>query len=1091
MPTDFSHVYAGLKDFQQATVEHVAARLYGDPPVPRFLVADEVGLGKTLVATGVVAKTIEHHLAKDTKRIDIIYICSNGEIARQNTARLVNRLAIPGLEDVRPIDRMTLLPRAARELNRQRVNIVALTPGTSFSLRSSEGIAEERMLLYTLLWDEWGADALKGNPSLRVFAGWSGFERFAERARRYRRQIDLDQELSRDFHRAVRARDQESRRRREPTLRDEFDELRQLFYRDRDPGRRPREHFDRRRDFIGELRALLARTCIYALKPELVILDEFQRFKGLLDGTDPASDLANVLFEYPDVRLLLLSATPYKMYTVADDTDDDHYADLVRTLRFLGGENMAAGFSDDLRGFRRRILAVDGDRDFTEARSAKTRIEQTLRSVVVRTERLASTPDRSGMLMESHAHPAVLEAADVSAYLGLEKVTQLLDGGPVLDFWKDTAYPLNFMEDYKLSRAFNVALSGNGNVVGLAEIFDQHHLLLSWDEVVQYQQLDPANARLRSLMTDVMDSGAWQLAWLPPALPYYELGPPWNDPDLVRFSKRLVFSAWKVVPKVIGAMLSYETERRLMTSGGRTAQNTAEAHEKFRPLLQVTRSAGRLTGMPVFVLVYPSPELARLGDPRAIAAELGAAGETVGLEPVLAAVRQRVATALEPLVSEATGEGPPDERWYWAAPLLLDQAADGSWNREWWAEEDLANQWLSQDDQADGSASEGWKAHVDQARDLLEGRVELGRPPDDLIEVLAELTVGGPAVTVLRALARQIPVEGGVQDPSMRDWAAYIAWQFRSLFNQPELTNFLRSTASTRRREDTYWRLVLRYCLNGCLQAVLDEYFHVLVEALGVAGAPADQALERIGNTVSDSQSIRTANYAVEEIVLDGANVEAVRHRMRGRFALRFGDDRGDEERSAQRQTDIRSAFNSPFWPFVLATTSVGQEGLDFHQYCHAVVHWNLPSNPVDLEQREGRVHRYKGHAVRKNVATAHRAAAFGPDQDPWTALFSAAAAGRDAAHSELVPYWVYPIPGGAQIERHVPALPLSRDRARLEALRRSLAIYRLVFGQPRQDDLVAYLQTRFSEDEIKQLQDELRIDLSPSPLASAPVGEV
>ena len=38
----------------------------------------------------------------------------------------------------------------------------------------------------------------------------------------------------------------------------------------------------------------------------------------------------------------------------------------------------------------------------------------------------------------------------------------------------------------------------------------------------------------------------------------------------------------------------------------------------------------------------------------------------------------------------------------------------------------------------------------------------------------------------------------------------------------------------------------------------------------------------------------------------------------------------------------MREAFNSPFWPFVLATTSVGQEGLDFHQYCHAVVHFGL-----------------------------------------------------------------------------------------------------------------------------------------------------
>jgi len=62
------------------------------------------------------------------------------------------------------------------------------------------------------------------------------------------------------------------------------------------------------------------------------------------------------------------------------------------------------------------------------------------------------------------------------------------------------------------------------------------------------------------------------------------------------------------------------------------------------------------------------------------------------------------------------------------------------------------------------------------------------------------------------------------------------------------------------------------------------------------------------------------------------------------------------------RADQVRTAFNSPFWPFVLASTSVGQ-GLDFHLYCHAVVHWNLPSNPVDLEQREGRVHRFNARS--------------------------------------------------------------------------------------------------------------------------------
>jgi hypothetical protein len=63
---------------------------------------------------------------------------------------------------------------------------------------------------------------------------------------------------------------------------------------------------------------------------------------------------------------------------------------------------------------------------------------------------------------------------------------------------------------------------------------------------------------------------------------------------------------------------------------------------------------------------------------------------------------------------------------------------------------------------------------------------------------------------------------------------------------------------------------------------------------------------------------------------------------------MRYGDERGGEREETQlRKEAVRTAFNSPFWPFVLATTSIGQEGLDFHPFCHAVVHWNLPSNPV------------------------------------------------------------------------------------------------------------------------------------------------
>ena len=76
-----------------------------------------------------------------------------------------------------------------------------------------------------------------------------------------------------------------------------------------------------------KLRRLLADACLDALEPDLIILDEFQRFKELLDTHTPSGELAQHLFEYEDshtkVRTLLLSATPYKMYTLSHEADDN------------------------------------------------------------------------------------------------------------------------------------------------------------------------------------------------------------------------------------------------------------------------------------------------------------------------------------------------------------------------------------------------------------------------------------------------------------------------------------------------------------------------------------------------------------------------------------------------------------------------------------------------------------------------------------------------------------------------------------------------------------------------------------------------
>ena len=223
---------------------------------------------------------------------------------------------------------------------------------------------------------------------------------------------------------------------------------------------------------------------------------------------------------------------------------------------------------------------------------------------------------------------------------------------------------------------------------------------------------------------------------------------------------------------------------------------------------------------------------------------------------------------------------------------------------------------------------------------------------------------------------------------------------------------------------------------------------------------------------MTEALSTRSAVNTVEQVRVVDGEIRLGEHRMSSHFAARYGRAQSSDQ-AAMREATIRTAYNSPFRPFVLASTSVGQEGLDFHTYSHAIVHWNLPGNPVDLEQREGRVHRYKGHAIRKNVAAEYGLAALNPEScDPWSTVFAAAQAASSDEDSDIKPFWIFTRPDGAVIERYVPALPLSREAQQYRRLLRTIGAYRLVIGQPRQDDLIRYIGEDISW---------LRINLTPS----------
>ena len=218
---DPNAVLDGLKGFQRDTVEYAFERLYtASDSSRRFLVADEVGLGKTLVARGVIARAIDHLWDGDHRvdQIDIVYICSNAQIARQN----VRRLQIGTGRFVRA-GRLGLLPREIHDLKANRVNYLALTPGTSFDLRSSMGTAEERVVLYHLLQRVW-PDHRKGPMNvLQGYVRKTGH--FRRQLNEFRRSGRIDDDLGNAFKRRLIEEGED--------LREQYEDLCRRFWRTR------------------------------------------------------------------------------------------------------------------------------------------------------------------------------------------------------------------------------------------------------------------------------------------------------------------------------------------------------------------------------------------------------------------------------------------------------------------------------------------------------------------------------------------------------------------------------------------------------------------------------------------------------------------------------------------------------------------------------------------------------------------------------------------------------------------------------------------------------------------------------------------
>ena len=333
------------------------------------------------------------------------------------------------------------------------------------------------------------------------------------------------------------------------------------------------------------MRNLLARVCVDALEPDLVILDEFQRFRDLLDGESEAAELARSLMscttpEGNDVRVLLLSATPYKPVTLSGD-EEDHYADFLRTLGFLFDDKATVDrLEESLRDYRKGLFEP-GDPDLPKARR---NVERLLRSVMVRTERVGGRQRRDAMLV-TRALTAAVKADDLDQARMLHDVAEGLGADDTVEYWKSAPHLLNFMKDYQLKRKLEEAAADPP--APLAEVFrERQDGRLFHRDVDRYGDVAIANGRLRELLED--DGGAGPVAApldaAVAALPASPVAPTRTVP---RLHQGALFSSWTVVPDAISALCSYEVERR-MIEGGRSRSATATS----------TAPAGRCSASP-------------------------------------------------------------------------------------------------------------------------------------------------------------------------------------------------------------------------------------------------------------------------------------------------------------------------------------------------------------------------------------------------------------------------------------------------------------------------------------------------------------
>ena len=959
--------------FQQATVDAAVARLQGRGR-RRFLVADEVGLGKTVVAREVIRQLSKGGSARFT----VYYVTSNTKVSDQNAKRLVDFLGSDSKSAVSRVDRLGLIPleKPARTLR-----LHPLAPVTSFAplaARPQTGKAGERAFISWLLERCYPGilEALpKGLLQQRAKSGW---QTAVDRAK------PLAMNVTTRFVDAYRKK------------------LVSTF--GRNARRRIVAAAEQRSEWLkvlARLRRSLAEACLLARPPNLVIFDEFQRYRDLL--APPEEDrLVRALLNGENGRrpaILLLSATPYRLFSETWEITDgaQPHEELFSIVEFLGGR---AARSDAERLFRhfgailRRIGETSNqplDSSLVDtAREVCRQIEAKLRPLIARTER-HGTSDIGGTETRLPGHS--LEPVDLRVFRHFANAVPPKLRTAAVPYWLSVPLPAQALGSrYKISR--NVAFKPERSVPALRQVRRARSLKDGW-----------GSPKLRALL-EVLPVDQLALPWVAPSLAWWPLTGAWRDAPS---PKLLMFSRFRATPQSVAGLMSLEVERRY-------AHTQGDSYDKSwkRRKLQAKATQGA-----TLALFHPSKFLIETTDPLK--------GRHATQAQARATVKRQIVTRLKQL---CIAHKPP-------------RKSDSSRRKPAW-------QVLAAIEKTDGTFEcnqVAWRTVSDDAgvvSTLLDRRAAVPEldwiSPRELDE-LTTAALGDPGVVAGRAWRRH---HGDALDPAGLAALTRFCWhRLRNYFDNPVFWRRLGAGKPT--------TVLQAAVIEGGLESLLDEHFWL---------ARTRVAPHALVDDLNDTLGATAGRFIFKDLPAGPGGIHVRCHAAVPFGGTETGEDplAGDDKIRPARSHELRQAFNAPFWPHLLATTSVGQEGLDFHNWCQRITHWDLPSNPVDLEQREGRISRFGGLVVRRPLARLVGARALADTalsgNSPWCHLERHARAQYSDA-TGLSPWWLFE---DAAIARHAFSLPQSRDAARFQRLRRQRLLYRVALGQPDQEDLVDLL---------------------------------